>query len=229
MRRELTRFRRAADRLGIRLSANRQPHLIFDGATRRLLSAVLRNLSRNLSKDAAHAPHNKQLAAINPMERHRFIAAWLYAVNKPHPQRDRVAHVLAAHSINAVRQWAVMWLKRVPQTSLAQRLDAIRPFVAGIHFGVQEIAWMARRAAPQLPTCRQRWHCSNLGSPLRTPTCAVSLPNRPNRAACGATTRNLVVGPAEFIPARRAPATTDWATVGTAMFGLSASASHGPA
>jgi 3-methyladenine DNA glycosylase AlkC len=107
----------------------------------RLLGAVL----QNLSLDAAHAPDDEQLASIKPMQRHRFIAAWLYDAIQPHPQRDTVAHTLATHTSDAVRQWAVLWLERVPEMPLPQRLEAVRPFAADAHFGVREIAWMAVR------------------------------------------------------------------------------------
>jgi 3-methyladenine DNA glycosylase AlkC len=109
----------------------------------RLLSAVL----QSLSLDAIHAPDDEQLASIKPMQRHRFIAAWLYDAIQPHPQRDSLAHALATHTSDAVRQWAVLWLERVPEMTLAQRLDAVRPFAADTHFGVREIAWMAVRPA----------------------------------------------------------------------------------
>ncbi len=109
----------------------------------RLLNAVL----QNLSLDARHAPDDEQLASIKPMQRHRFIAAWLYDAIQPHPQRDKLAHALATHTSDAVRQWAVLWLERVPEMTLAQRLKAVRPFAADGHFGVREIAWMAVRPA----------------------------------------------------------------------------------
>jgi 3-methyladenine DNA glycosylase AlkC len=109
----------------------------------RLLSAVL----QSLALDATHAPDDAQLASIKPMQRHRFIAAWLYDAIQPHPQRDGVAHALATHPSDAVRQWAVLWLERVPEMTLAQRLEAVCPFAADAHFGVREIAWMAVRPA----------------------------------------------------------------------------------
>ena len=148
MRLQLTRFRRTADRFGIRLAANRQPHRVFDSATRRLLSPVLQNSSRNLSIDAAYGPHNKQLAAIKPMQRHRFIAAWLHNAIKPQRQRDRVARAFATHSIDAVRRCAAVWLEFLLQMSLAKRLKGVRLFAADVHFGMREIAWMARCTPP---------------------------------------------------------------------------------
>ena len=61
----------------------------------RLLSAVL----QSLSLDAAHAPDDQQLASIKPMQRHRFIAAWLYDAIQSHPQRDKVVARLFADNL----------------------------------------------------------------------------------------------------------------------------------
>jgi 3-methyladenine DNA glycosylase AlkC len=108
---------------------------------------LLRSVLQSLSLEASHAPDDAQLTSIKPMQRHRFVAAWLYDAIQPHPQRDKLAHTLATHTSDAVRQWAVLWLDRVPEMTLAQRLEAVRPFAADTHFGVREIAWMAVRPA----------------------------------------------------------------------------------
>jgi 3-methyladenine DNA glycosylase AlkC len=128
----------------------------------RLLSAVL----QSLSLDSTRAPDDGRLSSIKPMQRHRFIAAWLYDAIQPHPQRDSVAHALATHTSDAVRQWAVLWLEHLPEMTLAQRLEAVRPFAADAHFGVREIAWMAVRPAiaadlPQTLKLFESWvtHC----------------------------------------------------------------------
>jgi 3-methyladenine DNA glycosylase AlkC len=54
---------------------------------------------------------------------------------------------LAGHPSDVVRSWACYVVGGDTDLSLAQKLDAIRPFATDAHFGVREIAWMAVRAS----------------------------------------------------------------------------------
>lgn len=110
----------------------------------RLLLAVAEPLGLS---QAGPVPDDLQLAALKPMQRHRAISAWLHDQLTRHPRRDEMAHRLATHPSDIVRQWAVLWLEHVPGMQLSERLEAVRRFAADPHFGVREIAWMAVRGA----------------------------------------------------------------------------------
>jgi 3-methyladenine DNA glycosylase AlkC len=129
----------------------------------RLLAAVRRDLAIDADATGA-APDEAQLAALKPMQRHRAISLWLYAVLDQHPRRDQLATQLATHPSDVVRQWAALWLQAAvtASMSLPDRLRAVRPFAADAHFGVREIAWMAVRDAitadvPQAVALLQPW------------------------------------------------------------------------
>jgi len=54
---------------------------------------------------------------------------------------------LATHPSDTVRGWACYLLAAVPDLSLEQRLQQIRPLADDAHFGVREWAWIALRPA----------------------------------------------------------------------------------
>ncbi|MDK8182391.1 DNA alkylation repair protein [Paenibacillus sp. UMB4589-SE434] len=71
---------------------------------------------------------------------------WLHLLNlSPSEERSRVFDSLANHCSDSVRCWAAYIIGLDDQLSLSQKLTAIRPFAADLHFGVREIAWMAVR------------------------------------------------------------------------------------
>ncbi len=52
---------------------------------------------------------------------------------------------LAGHASDTVRGWACTMIGLVPDHSLGERLDAIRPLADDAHYGVREWAWMGVR------------------------------------------------------------------------------------
>jgi 3-methyladenine DNA glycosylase AlkC len=52
---------------------------------------------------------------------------------------------LAAHPSDTIRGWAAYLLAAIPDLSLEQRLDSIRPLADDHHFGVREWSWLAVR------------------------------------------------------------------------------------
>ena len=84
------------------------------------------------------------LPGIKPMKRHEFVARALYNDTMGRPDRDAVAHRLAAHASDVARCWATYWVG-FSDLDLPGRLDAVRRFAADSHFGVREMAWAAVR------------------------------------------------------------------------------------
>ena len=86
------------------------------------------------------------LPDLKPMKRHGQIARALYDLAATHPDRDAVAHALAAHPSDTARCWAAQWIG-FAGLDLRAQLAAVRRFAADPHFGVREIAWMTVRSA----------------------------------------------------------------------------------
>jgi len=111
------------------------------------LALLLPAVADGIGLDPAHPSLIKTIAAlpeIMPMKRHWVIAECLSGMIGP---RIEIERKLASHVSDLARQWAAMMVGLRAGTSLAERLDQIRPFAADVHFGVREIAWMAVRDA----------------------------------------------------------------------------------
>ncbi|WP_245596137.1 DNA alkylation repair protein [Paenibacillus taiwanensis] len=89
-----------------------------------------------------HLLQNKKMMQIIPA----IAKGWLQLLLLlPHQERSQLFDTLAHHHSDSVRCWAAYIVGLDDQLSLSQKLTAIRPFAADLHFGVREIAWMAVR------------------------------------------------------------------------------------
>ena len=115
------------------------------------LALDLPQLSRNVARDIGLDPEAERLqdtlamlSAFPPVRRHLHVARALHDLTEPRPDRDRIAHALATHASDVARSWAAQWIA-FSSLSLADKLQSVRRFAAGPHFGVREMAWMAVR------------------------------------------------------------------------------------
>jgi 3-methyladenine DNA glycosylase AlkC len=129
---------------------------------RLLLPAVAQQIDLDPAHPALLATVNA-LPGLKPMQRHRAIAESLLLV-----LGDNVARTarLATHTSDLPRQWAAMFAGLRSGLTLAERLEAARPFAADRHFAVREMAWMAVRNAvaaevPEALTLLQVWSHEN--------------------------------------------------------------------
>lgn len=92
---------------------------------------------------AACAAENKPSA----MALMRAIGRCLAQVTPIKPSPRSPFGKLLRHPSDVVRSWACFAITYADGASLAQRMAALRPLAADLHFGVREAAWMALRPA----------------------------------------------------------------------------------
>lgn len=137
--------RKAALDSGTQATKNLAECLAIDQAA--LAQAVLPGLGLEAALPDVLARHSEvatkgishQIVAIG-----MAIGAALQSLKKA--AAGQVAQRLRGHPSDTVRSWAAFALTRAdPTLSLRERLEAVRPFAADMHFGVREWAWMAVR------------------------------------------------------------------------------------
>jgi 3-methyladenine DNA glycosylase AlkC len=72
------------------------------------------------------------------------IGVGLFKQAKAHKD-DEILKKMANHPSDSVRCWATYTIGKNPNLSVAEILEAIKPFAADTHFGVREIAWLSVR------------------------------------------------------------------------------------
>ena len=89
-----------------------------------------------IARDSRAAGIRRQMEAIG---------AALAECLEGHPKRAQVLRAMTLHRSDTVRSWAAVLVGGSQAASLAERLEAMRPFADDAHFGVREWAWMAVR------------------------------------------------------------------------------------